>query len=281
MSASRAVLGMSLRDPDAFAEFLGMGLSPVHFEDMREREVFVSMLEEDRAGRRVELAGLCARRPEYAQEMILLLEEAPVAQSPSYFAEAVLTRCWKRDAERALIGVLSTVKHHDEFEGRARVQEEIIAVTDKLALGPTESRSGRMLKEVLEKVVGNVQEAMVAFGDGRPLGITTGMPTLDMLFSGGWRKKRVAALCARSGKGKTTIGLCFARNAMLAGHKVALFSVEADAEELVEKIVANEGECECRQARERLHHRSRSRPFHDGGVASCRDESSDRRRLRR
>ncbi len=68
----------------------------------------------------------------------------------------------------------------------------------------------------------------------------TGFPPLDDALSGGLRSGSLLLLAGAQGAGKTTFALQMARNAAAAGHTVAYFTYEHDAESMLERLIAME-----------------------------------------
>jgi replicative DNA helicase len=240
MTLAHTVLGMCLKSREHLDLIISMGVSPAHFSDTNDRKIFAVILEEEKAGREVDIVSVSLRLPELSLAIIAMAEEAPVAQNAGFFVRSLLNVHWKRQVATRLGDFVKTVLHHGELDPVDSLQEQLIETVDSLSRGPHEIKIGRDMPEILKAVVGSVEDAIKARKEGKPLAITTGLPTLDRTLVGGWHNKRITTIAARSGKGKTTVGLCFTRNALLAGYKVAFFSVEADAEELGERIVANE-----------------------------------------
>lgn len=75
-------------------------------------------------------------------------------------------------------------------------------------------------------------------------GIPSGFPNLDKLTSG-WQKSNLIIVAARPGMGKTSFTLALARNAAMDYKKpVALFSLEMNNLELVNRLISMEAEIE-------------------------------------
>ena len=76
------------------------------------------------------------------------------------------------------------------------------------------------------------------FGKGKPFGIKTGFPMLDYLTGGLWGSKLVI-IAARPGVGKTSLMMNMARHMASHGHDVGIFSIEMDAEELIDRQISS------------------------------------------
>ncbi len=80
---------------------------------------------------------------------------------------------------------------------------------------------------------------MLQKNGGRLRGITTGFTQLDNLL-GGLQKSDMIVLGARPSIGKSSLALDIARQTALNGNKVAIFSLEMSADQLVDRFIAAE-----------------------------------------
>lgn len=70
-------------------------------------------------------------------------------------------------------------------------------------------------------------------------GIKTGFDEIDLL-TGGFRNSRLVIIAARPRMGKTALMLNMATNMAGSGHRVGIFSLEMDKEELADRMMASE-----------------------------------------
>lgn len=73
---------------------------------------------------------------------------------------------------------------------------------------------------------------------GKELGIQTGFPDLDRL-TGGFRGAQFIVIAARPRIGKTAFMMNMASNMAFRGHKVGIFSIEMDKEDLVDRLISS------------------------------------------
>jgi replicative DNA helicase len=78
-------------------------------------------------------------------------------------------------------------------------------------------------------------------GAPSPDTVPTGFPSVDRLLGGGFRRRDLVVLGGDIGSGKSALALAVALRAAAAGHPVALFSGEMDADRLLERALAIEG----------------------------------------
>ncbi|MEO6190414.1 MAG: replicative DNA helicase [Saprospiraceae bacterium] len=156
-----------------------------------------------------------------------------------YYARIVAQKFIQRELIR-----VSTLIIKDAFEDSKDVldmldqaEQNLYEITDKnLRRGyETVGSLARKAQKQLEELSNSV-EGMT--------GIPSGFPDLDKLTSG-WQKSNLIIVAARPGMGKTALTLALARNAALDYHKpVALFSLEMNNLELVNRLISMEAEIE-------------------------------------
>lgn len=73
---------------------------------------------------------------------------------------------------------------------------------------------------------------------GKKMGIQTGFPDLDRL-TGGFRGAQFIIIAARPRIGKTAFMMNLANNMAFSGHKVGIFSIEMDKEDLIDRLIAS------------------------------------------
>jgi len=71
-------------------------------------------------------------------------------------------------------------------------------------------------------------------------GIRTGYHELDMITGGGLKGSKFIVIAARPRIGKTAFMLCLARNMAKHGHRLGIFSIEMDKEELDDRFMSME-----------------------------------------
>lgn len=120
-------------------------------------------------------------------------------------------------------------------------EKEIMAVT-----GNHVSEGFTDMKQLLPKSMENIEE--MADNKSHIIGVPTGFGDLDHLLAG-LRGGSLMVLAARPGVGKTAFALSLAMNAAHRGVKVALFSLEMSASEIMPRILAAEAGVELQRIR--------------------------------
>jgi replicative DNA helicase len=102
--------------------------------------------------------------------------------------------------------------------------------------------------------------------------VRTGLSQLDLLL-GGLNPSDLIIVAARTGVGKTSLMLNFARNAAIGSHaKVAIFSLEMAGEQLAQRLLAAEARVDSARLRLGMHHEvEESRIMHAHGILSSTD----------
>ncbi|MCP3684599.1 MAG: AAA family ATPase [bacterium] len=90
----------------------------------------------------------------------------------------------------------------------------------------------------LDELLKTYQQLMDSRVQGITTGITTGFDDLDYLLGQGLQKKDLAVVGARPSVGKTSFSLSLAYNAAKAGSKVLFVTLEMDANEILDRLVA-------------------------------------------
>ncbi|HXH23533.1 MAG TPA: replicative DNA helicase [Dehalococcoidia bacterium] len=209
----------------------------------------------DRRGRLEDVGGLTF--------LSRLITELPTPIGVEHFAQIV-----KRDATyRQMVAVAGTIAKI-AFEGGADL-EGALSKAEALVYG---LRSGERLRdfthirEFLDPyLVPADAEEMAPFGGN----VRTGLSDLDMLL-GGLNPSDLIIVAARTGMGKTSLMLNFARNAAIGQHaKVAIFSLEMAGEQLAQRLLAAESRVDSARLRLGLHSEvEESRIMHAYGTLS-------------
>lgn len=116
--------------------------------------------------------------------------------------------------------------------GASTIEIREAAESAVFALRTHGSISGvRNTEEVLASILSNLEAAQERAADGKVLGVTSGVPDIDNVTLG-WQPSKVYTLAARPAVGKTALAIGFAFDSQVP---TLVFSMEMDAEELVER----------------------------------------------
>ncbi len=110
---------------------------------------------------------------------------------------------------------------------------------------------------------------MEAFKGGLQGNIRTGFMDLDTLL-GGLKRSDLVILAARPSLGKTSLALNIARNSAVGQNaKVAIFSLEMAAEQLVQRLLSSESGVDSTRLRLGLHTEAEERRVMNALKVSC------------
>lgn len=241
--AEEAVLGALMVNPDAFT-VVSTIIKPEDFFFVRHGYVFQAMvnmqarnqpidylvlMEELKPGDKLaEIGG-----PSY---LTYLVNNTPTSIYAEVYAHMVRRAA---DRRRLMIAV-------DEIKALALNEEITIADVERQArdkLASLEFDSDAQAHVIMRAAIDEQRLRMAAQQDNPMIGIPTGVNDLDVMF-GGFRRKRVYGVLARTHIGKTSFMLSCALH---AGHTLSVFklavvvvSVEEDLDDLTDRLVSLE-----------------------------------------
>lgn len=118
----------------------------------------------------------------------------------------------------------------DESEDIDDVMAEAHRLLEQLENEGTSNDRLRAMERLMEDTLAQVENRVAAGRDGIT-GIPTGFTELDRLTAG-WQRGDLNIIAARPSVGKTAFALHLARAAAMAGHRVAVYSLEMQGERL-------------------------------------------------
>lgn len=186
------------------------------------------------------------------QYLVDCKEAALIAYDAEEYANIILEKSIKRD----LIN-LHQRSAKEAFESTESVEKHIANVTTELhnlgkkkfyndfitMLQVCKGGTDKQPQSIVE-LLQSRQEQRSQAGEGNCLGLSTGFLKLDQMLNG-LGKKNLIIVAARPGVGKTTLALHFAiEQAIKNKRPVAIFSLEMDPQQVIEKICSNVGNIE-------------------------------------
>ena len=156
-----------------------------------------------------------------------LTETVPILSNVKHYAEIIKKKASLRDIiKKASDTINECFEDNIEYDDLVnKIQERMINI--KTFNPNTFKPMSKLVPEAIERY-----ELMRQKKDRDS--IKTGFPTIDLL-TGGFRGGKFIIIAARPKVGKTSLMLNMARNMVIDGHKVGIFSIEMDEEELVNK----------------------------------------------
>ncbi len=242
VEAEEALLGSLLIDPEAIFR-VSPFLRPEDFyivkngwiyeailalHDRREPADFVTVCDElERQGRLDEVGG-----PAYISSLINAVPSAIHAEAYGRIVERTAIR-------RRLIAAAGQIASlaYEESED----VEEVLDRAEQTLFGVSQQRLARDLVPIHQVVADYFDRIQYLYEHrGEPLGVPTGFIDLDRLL-GGLQRSDLIIVAARPGLGKTSLLLSIALNAARKlRQRVAIFSLEMSAEQLVQRLISAE-----------------------------------------
>jgi len=242
IDAEYSVLGALLIDPDSIFKVMDT-LTPMDFYYVKNRFVYEAYLsavnrgtrnpdyltvcdELERAGRLTEVGG--------AAYLTGLINQTPTALGIGEYASIVRRTAYLRSVILAATKI-AQIGYKDDDQDIKDKQATIEQLVFALERG-----SGKDFTTIGAEA-NSIYNEMDARANGKePGGVNTGFVDIDKL-TGGFQKSDMIVIAARPGMGKTSLMMNIAMNAaMLHDKKVAIFSLEMSAEQLVQRVIASE-----------------------------------------
>lgn len=204
VQAEQEVIGSLMRDNDALDRI--PDLDAAHFFRGDHRAMFAEIVEQLRAGKRVDAITLADRLgSDVLPYLGSLHASAPSAAKIAYHAAIVIEKATKRALQALSIDLGADAdSHKDSIECIA----EAAAKLDDLAQRKT-TKDPRRIDDTLGEYLTLLQDRM----DGKIRPIPTGFQHLDDMLDGGLERGTLTVIAGRPGTGKTAAGLGICRNA--------------------------------------------------------------------
>jgi replicative DNA helicase len=239
VEAEQSVLGAMLVNPNAITAVAETLTADDFYRDTH-RLIFRAALALFERGEEVDVVTLSAQleregmleRGGGREFVHTLAEFVPAAANAAHYAgivreQSVLRSLIRVGNEIAELGYQHPGDTHDLLD---RCEQKVFAIQQQRSVGEFEH-----IKQVL---VRNFEHLATLDGDRGVTGIATGFEGIDKL-TGGFQKANLIVLAARPGVGKTSLALNIAHHVSVAGHAVAIFSLEMSAEELGERLMCS------------------------------------------
>ena len=252
LDSERAVLGAIMLRPSALNEIEDL-LSPEAFYAEKHRIIFQTMQELAIKYEPIDVLSLSHKLKEKKQlegvggnaYLAELTQNVPASTNAKYYAEIV-------NKKYILRSLIDTSEHISELafsEGSQEV-DDILDEAEKKIFAITSTPKGQKfisMKETLVTAYERIERLHANKGELR--GIPTGFKSLDNVLAG-FQKSDLIILAARPSVGKTSLALDIARNtAIRSGTPVGIFSLEMDAQQLVDRMLAAEAQVNAWQMR--------------------------------
>jgi replicative DNA helicase len=171
-----------------------------------------------------------------AQYLATLMAAVPTAANAGYYGQivrdrAVLRRLVDAGTRITQLGYTADGQEVDELVNAA--QAEVYAVTERGV-----SEDYQHIGSIVDPVLKQIED--LAAADRHVSGIPTGITELDKVL-GGLHGGQMVIVAARPGKGKSTLGLDFARSAAIRHNmSTVVFSLEMSRDEITHRLLSAE-----------------------------------------
>ncbi len=242
VEAEQAVLGALLIDPDAVFK-VNTFLRADDFYVERHRWLYDSIITLYDRGEAVDLVTLCdelERREQLAElggaaYITLLINATPTALNVEYYGRIVE----RTSTLRRLIGAAGEIAAL-AYEDTENV-DEVVDRAEQIMFGVSQQRITRDIMPIRDVVDEYYKRIDYLYQHkGETIGVPTGFRNIAKLL-GGLQNSDLIIVAARPGMGKTSLLLSFALNAARKyNQRVAVFSLEMSAEQLVQRLISAE-----------------------------------------
>ena len=172
--------------------------------------------------------------------LVHLAESVPSAANAVRYARIVREKATLRELINAAGETL-----RDAHTGELEVSQVLEAAEQRIfrIAQHREQGSASSLAELLDEVVRTIEEA-----DGGTSGVPSGFAELDEMLNG-LQRGEMLILAARPSMGKTAFALNIAEQMAVAGHAVAVFSLEMGKQQLVQRMLCARGRIDSQRMR--------------------------------
>ena len=251
VKAERCVLGAMLRSREAAMQ-ADESLAARDFYDPANREVFSAMHALLASSRPVDLVTLdeeLTRRGKLetvggGAYLVDLTQDVPFTENLKDYIRIVDEKA----TLRRLIAAADQISR-ESFIGD-KSNQEILEIAEKAVYDITMRKGGEELTQVQTILLDTFEKIeRLAKNHGRIEGVPTGYAELDDLLTG-LHPGEFILIAGRPAMGKTSIGMNIVENAAIrAGKKVAVFSLEMPAEQLVMRMMCTEARVDMQRVR--------------------------------
>jgi len=173
--------------------------------------------------------------------LVRIAESVPAATFAGEYAKLIREKAVLRELIHAAGDIL--VRAHTSGDQPRELLQEAEQMIFRIAQ-QSEQTSADSLSALLDEALAQLEAA-----DGRhTTGLPTSYPELDELTSG-LQPGELMVLAARPSMGKTALAINLAENVAMAGHPVAVFSLEMSKQQLVQRLICSRADVDSQKLR--------------------------------
>src|SRR5436309_590290 len=243
LEAEKSVLGAVLLDErHLYALLIEVHLRPEHFYREQYGAVFAAMIELHQNDRKIDHLTVTELLRQHGK-----LDDIGGAEAVDELAGWVPTAGHARDygrivRENAQMRDLLTASYEIQASviSREAAPRDLLERAERSVLEVSEAERQKTLRsvaEILDEETDKLHQLSIAKTE--LIGTPSGFKDIDAV-TGGFRSGNLIVIAARPSMGKSALVANVAENAALAGHAVALFSLEMSESELAQRFVASQ-----------------------------------------
>jgi replicative DNA helicase len=236
-----AVLGALMLEKDAFTAVSDL-LKPEVFYKPNHQKVYHAISELNKEGEPIDILTVTNKLKSLGDLDIIggpyfiaqLTSRVGSAANIEYHCRILLEKFIKRELIRISSDVTNQAfeESSDVFDVLDFAEQNLFDVSQGNL-----NRANTRMSDLLHEAIKNIEDKD---GDEKSSGVPSGFFELDEV-TGGWQPSNLIIVAARPGMGKTAFALALARNAAIDYKKpVAVFSLEMEAVELVNRMISME-----------------------------------------
>lgn len=239
IEAEEAVLGSLLIDPEGIFRVLPF----LHVEDFylqKHRWIYAAMIALHERREPIDFLTL-PKELEQREQLEAVGGAAYISQLSNAVPSAINVETYGRLVEQAAVrrrlldaaSEIARLAYDEELS-----VEHVVDGSEKALFAVSQQRAARDLQPIQEVVRNYYDRVEYLYAHrGEPMGVPTGFADIDKLL-GGFQRSDLLILAARPGVGKTSLLLTFALKGAQKGKRMAIFSLEMSAEQIVQRMVA-------------------------------------------
>lgn len=235
----RLVLADACVSPEMFGDIIPV-IHPDMFTNDARRSIWETMADCYNKGKSMDVASIMpVIGKDFKEEVMPMISAAGGVQAVQDHAMNLRNGAAKR---RAYFAAASFVQN--AVQPTATEQEILTSLEafSRAVEGAAPLQDEKKISEVLKDVKTDIEKTALLVKKGQTRRITTGFFYMDEVLNGGFKSGQLVILAARPSVGKTALMLQMAKAAATAGNPVQVFSLEMQADELVERMLYSTGE---------------------------------------
>ena len=242
-SIETLVCGLCMKHPENLPKMIDLGLEPVHFSEKWIRQLYEAMLLQEKQGLPYTRQEIRIRYGEKFGPKIWELEfgiDPQADKTISDHAHEIINRYWARKIAEKYGMALALIESRKPYDDIEPIKQHLIEDLHGLENGPAANiGTSQSIRDVVSEDITVLDKQINNWDKQIKNGITTGFPKIDEETNGGFHEGCLYIIAARTGQGKSQLGIWFTIQAAFEGKKTAYFTVEMPNQQLARKMYSN------------------------------------------